>query len=410
MVVDVPFPVAHHGVEGRFQVGFGHACVGGGEVQGFVEVDAEVTAGVAGGVLFKGHDAEREPVRHHEVVGDLVDDGGLADARARREQHKLPEAHPAELAVQPRIGDLVARWRRLLDVLPQLGPGPDAVGPVGDGSPQGVDEFLALARHEAFIGVLHREAGDLGLARTEQEGAFLRGLLPRLVHVEGEDHLVETLQPFEAGPDVFGPRTGAVGEADHGPFVALKLADGEAVDLAFGDDDLPAAPPPEGLPEQHGLGCGAAPTELLALEAQVLGYEDTLVVIERGDVAVFAPCLADAVPEVFACFLRDAPRFQGHERIYRDGIKRNGVFLPVHAPRTSLSGFVVAAYMAVAVPVAVAREVVAVPVAAVPLALRARLVMGECAVFIGVPLTAFVVFSVVHGVLFPLPPRMPACS
>ena len=167
---------------------------------------------------------------------------------------------------------------------------------------------------------------------------------------------------------------------------------------------------PEGLPEQHGLGCGAAPAEFLALEAQVLGYEDTLVVIERGDMAVFAPCLADAVPEVFARFLRDAPRFQGHERIYRDGIKRNGVFLPVHAPRTSLSGFVVAAYMAEPVPVAVSCEVVAVPVAAVPLALRARLVMGECAVFIGGPLTAFVVFSVVHGVLFPLPPRMPACS
>ena len=392
--------------------------MGGGEVQGFVEVDAEVTAGVAGGVLFKGHDAEREPVRHHEVVGDLVDDGGLADARARREQHKLPEAHPAELAVQPRIGDLIARWRRLLDVLPQLGPGPDAVGPVGDGSPQGrnIEECIfrillaRSGRHEAFIGVLHREAGDLGLAGTEQEGAFLGGLLPRLVHVEGEDHLVETLQPLKAGPDIFCPGAGAVGEADHGPFVALKLADGEAVDFAFGDDDLPAAPPPEGLPEQHGLGCGAAPAELLALEAQVLGYEDTLVVIERGDVAVFAPCLADAVPEVFACFLRDAPRFQGHERIYRDGIKRNGVFLPVHAPRTSLSGFVVAAYMAEPVPVAVSCEVVAVPVAAVPLALRARLVMGECAVFIGVPLTAFVVFSVVHGVLFPLPPRTPACS
>ena len=131
-------------------------------------------------------------------------------------------------------------------------------------------------------------------------------------------------------------------------------------------------------------------------------------VVQRGDVAVFVPDLADAVPEVFACFLRDAPRFQGHER-YRDGIKRNGVFLPVHAPRTSLSGFVVAAHMAVAVSVAVAREVVAVPVAAVPLALRARLVMGECAVFIGLSLTLVAVSSVGHGVLFPLPPRTPAC-
>ena len=302
VVIGEPLVVPGHGIEGGLEVGFGDALVDFGEMEGLVEMDAEVAAEVAGDGFLQGDDAKGQAMHHLEMVGYLVDDGGLADAGACGEQVQLAKAKAVELVVELGIGDAVALGRALAHLVPEVLTGDDAVGPVGLGVPQGVDEFLGLAFGQAFVGVLAGQIGNLGLAWGQEHGAFLRRLASRLVHVEAEDDLLEGLQPFEVLPDGLGPGAGPVGQGDHGPLVVLQHGDGQAVYLTFRDDDPPAAGAPEVASEEQGVLAVAQPLEVLAFQPDVLGHHPALGIPVGSHMApgfLLAPA-TDAVAELFA--------------------------------------------------------------------------------------------------------------
>ena len=95
----------------------------------------------------------------------------------------------------------------------------------------------------------------------------------------------------------------------------MKLGDGEAVNLAFRDDDLLPALLPEVLTEELETLGGADPAELFAVHTQVLGSLVAMLVVVRSHMTEDAVISGDAVAEKLAGLLSKTTlgeRTEGH--------------------------------------------------------------------------------------------------
>ena len=123
---------------------------------------------------------------------------------------------------------------------------------------------------------------DFEFSRGEDAADFLAGASSCFVFVEEDDDFIEAGEPVELGFEDVGGRLAAEGEADDGVFVVLCLADGEAVDFSFGDDEFSAA----------------------AFE-EVLAVEDVVLFAEDGEVFFFVARFLEEGVAVFIAVVGD---------------------------------------------------------------------------------------------------------
>ena len=312
MVVEEQPTGAESGLEGSPHVVLGHACTI--DVDGLVEGDAHEAEGRALHVLFEHEHADRLTL-HEQVVGNLTDDGRLTDARACGDRHQLGLSKPTGELVQ------VGPWVRdggsgVLpeDFLQQVLTRHDAVRSESLGVPDGTDDLLALALHEAVVGVLEGERGDLGLTWGEQLSTLRHSGPTGLVHVEHEDDFLEGFEPVEGLLDGLLGTLSAVRDGHDRPLVTLELTHGEGINLTLCNDQLLPALAPQVLPvEREGLLEVAEDGEVLVGEADLLGHHVALGIAVVSDLYGLVAQLVEGVPELATGLLGETTLCQGTE-------------------------------------------------------------------------------------------------
>lgn len=141
--------------------------------------------------------------------------------------------------------------------------------------------------------------GYLGLTGAQDFSHGLGGFTSGLVHVEGEDDLIEGLNPLKVFLDFIDSALGTVLDGHHRPAVVLELGYREGVNLALGDDKTSTTCGPKPLAIQRGTMGVSAPAERLVLEPQFLSDQFS-VDEEVGHLYGLAVVIGDRVPELLA--------------------------------------------------------------------------------------------------------------
>ena len=191
-----------------------------------------------------------------------------------------------------------------------------------------------------FVGIL--EVGDrpnLGLAGSQEHGAFLRSLSPRLIIIEHDHDGIELLKPLKVRLERLQRTRRSRRNRHDGPLVAEELAHGERINLSLDNRDHAATVAPKMHPIQRKrLGVSDA-DEVLGGKPQFL-CNDFAITHILGGLNRLALELADAVLEEATSLFGDPALLEGgilnRNQICPSGkvryLNRSGGILVVLAP------------------------------------------------------------------------------
>jgi hypothetical protein len=139
-------------------------------------------------------------------------------------------------------------------------------------------------------------------------GNLFDGVAPTLVHVEHQDHLLETREPVKVFLEHRLGRLSASAKAHHRELTALGYCHRHRVDFSFGYDKLKAwhRVSPQVLPEEM-IGLSGA-SKVFTCEAILLGDLLARQVVVVCDVTRLTVKVAYLVSETTASSLVDTPR------------------------------------------------------------------------------------------------------
>ena len=230
-------------------------------------MDRQVAHGGLADRLFESHHARLHAVPVDQIVEDLVDRRGLSDSGACGPQVEPLRVRPLDHLGQLGVAQVYPWFRRCQEEFQEIPAIHDAVGSPLLGCVDLAEEPFggsAVGKVE-FVGVLVIRELDHTDRGVDQRSNGIAELVAGRVVVEGQENLVEPVDPGEVPLDVLQAAAGPVGHRNDRCLESQYLGDREAVDLTFGNDQARARPP-EVLAEQVLPGL-SGPGEALGIRA-----------------------------------------------------------------------------------------------------------------------------------------------